>query len=103
MKKICVVVLALTIGLFICNDSPAAQGMNITQPVNGYSNGDWSFMTAWNLSNGLQEISASWYSGVHTFTHSSPFYGQWIARFVYDSGTAQTRALIWMYGQVHVQ
>ncbi len=73
-----------------------------TQSALGTANRDWSFMTAWNLSTGLLEISPTWYNGSSTFVFTLSTANQWLALFLYDEGTAQTRELRWNYRQLYV-
>ncbi len=73
-----------------------------SQSALGYANKDWSFMTAWNLASGAFLVGPDWYNGTSTFTYTLT-YQQWIALFLYDDGTAQTRELRWSYRQPHVQ
>ncbi len=75
----------------------------LTQPVIGYANKDWSFMTAWNLANGRLEISPHWYNGSSAFTYTLDTAYQWVAIFLYDEGTMQTRQLRWAHRQQHIQ
>jgi hypothetical protein len=74
-----------------------------SQPVRGTANRDWSFITAWNLSNGKLEVSSDWYTGDFTFDYTLNAYQQWLAVFLYDDGTAQTRELRWSYRQAYVR
>lgn len=73
-----------------------------SQPFIGYAKNDWSFMTAWNLNSGAFQVGPDWYNGNSTFTYTLT-YQQWIALFLYDDGTAQTRELRWAFRQPHVQ
>ena len=73
------------------------------QICRGYAINDWSFMTAWNLATGWLQVSADWYNGAYSWEYTRPHYQQWIALFVYDDGTGQTRELAWSYSQVHIQ
>lgn len=73
------------------------------QPVAGTTVKRWSFMTAWNLHTGGFEASPQWYNGVYTWNHDATGYQEWLARFIYDQTSMQTRSLTWYYRQVHVQ
>ncbi len=87
----------------IASSAPAGQTFASVQNAVGYANNDWSFMTAWNLNTGEFLISSDWYTGNKSFYYNlaAPF--QWVALFIYDDGTVQTRELRWNYRQPHVQ
>ncbi len=73
-----------------------------SQSAIGYAKKDWSFMTAWNLASGAFLVGPDWYNKSSTFIYSLPE-RQWVAVFLYDDGTAQTRELRWSFRQPHVQ
>ncbi len=81
----------------------SSQYFSPTQVVRATAKKDWSFLTAWNLSTGALKVSPLWYNGDYSFTYDQDGYQQWIALFLYDDGTKQTRELRWSYRQVHVQ
>ena len=81
----------------------ASQYFPVSQISRGYAINDWSFMTAWNLASGTQQVSSDWYNGAYLFYYDRPYYQQWIALFIYDDGTGQTRELAWSYSQQHIQ
>lgn len=72
------------------------------QPVAGWAENRWSFMTAWNLSSGQLEMSPAFYSGRQVWHHNAPK-TQWIGRFIYDQGTGRTSELAWFYSQWFAQ
>ncbi len=78
------------------------QYFSATQQMIGYAKKDWSFMTAWNLASGAFLVGPDWYNGNSTLNYTLT-YQEWIALFLYDDGTAQTRELRWSYRQSHVQ
>lgn len=101
MKKILAMAAVLVMG--VAFSANAQQSMSITQSIHGYSSGGWSFLTAWNLSTGAQQVSTGWYSGARRFEHSVSAWRQWIARFIYNQSTGRTAALAWYYDQPHFQ
>jgi len=76
---------------------------NMIQRITCSAVNKWAFLTAWNLATGVQSVSPSWYKGRSVWSHPVTAQQQWIARFVYDQGTGQTRELAWFYSQPHVQ
>ena len=74
-----------------------------SQPIAGNAANRWSFMTAWNLTTGVQSVSPSWQNGSYTWNHPAAGYQQWIARFAYDQVTGKTTSLAWYYRQAHIQ
>ncbi len=81
----------------------ALQRFDTSQPITGWANNRWSFMSAWNLSTGALEVSPRWNNGPLTWNHTADAYQQWIARFVYDEVTGKTTALAWYFRQSHIQ
>lgn len=87
----------------LASPPPAVNRFDTRQPITGWANNRWSFLTAWNLSTGALEVSPRWRNGYLTWEHTADAYQQWIARFVYDEGTGKTTAMAWFYRQSHVQ
>lgn len=81
----------------------ASQGFAVSEPVLGLAVSDWSFITAWDLSDGQLQASSDWFNGTYLWYYTQYDYYHWTARFVYDDGTGQTRELQWSYTQPHVQ
>jgi hypothetical protein len=77
----------------------ANQYFSIHQAIQGTANNDWSFMTAWELSTGNVQVSASWYNGGFWFSWNQNYYYNWTALFMYDEGSGTTRELMWAYCQ----
>ncbi|HPG01185.1 MAG TPA: hypothetical protein PLE77_14095 [Kiritimatiellia bacterium] len=100
-------ILILTIGLLLISvvfvgETHAGPTFSTSQIIIGVSYYRWMFMTAWNLSSGALYQSNTGYNGPSVFNHPAP-QQQWIARFIYDQTTGQTRELAWYYSQDHVQ
>ena len=102
-KKIAIVVGVVVVCLIGALSVKAEQHFTVGQPMRGYATYDWSFMSAWNLSGGELEVSPNWFNGEYVFWYNIPYYREWIALFIYDDGTKQTRELMWSYLQSHVQ
>jgi len=85
---------------------PCSKGANpdfaSSQGAAGWTANRWSYMTAWNLSSGALSVGTQWYNGRQVMNHAV-VKQQWIARFIYDQSTGQTRQLSWFYYQDHVQ
>ncbi|HPF99486.1 MAG TPA: hypothetical protein PLE77_05425 [Kiritimatiellia bacterium] len=81
----------------------ATQYFTTQQSVRAYALNDWSFLTAWDLSNGQLQISPDWYNGTYVWNWTMQYHQHWFALFVYDDGTGQTRELCWVYSQDHIQ
>lgn len=96
----CILGIALGMGLTV--GAAANPDLHSSQPIAGWSDNSWSFMTAWNLSSGLLQVSPNWFSGRQLWTHAAPK-NQWIARFTYNQVTGQTAELAWYYSQWFVQ
>ena len=103
MRRMLIPIFGLLAVALLLGVAQANPLFNTTQPVAGYTTSRWAFLTAWNLSTGVQSVSASWYNGRSVWSHPVTAQQQWIARFVYDQGTGQTRELAWYYSQPHVQ
>lgn len=103
MKSIFPAILGM---LLTASLAPHARAANpdfaTTQGVAGWTANRWAYMTAWNLSSGALSVGSQWYNGRTVMNHAVAK-NQWIARFVYDQTTGQTRQLAWFYTQDHVQ
>lgn len=98
MKKMAVV-LGIVLMCLAGINANGSQWFSASQPTSGYSTGDWSYMSAWNLSSGSLEVSSAWYSGYLTFWYDASVSREWTALFVYDQGTGLTIELTWAYWQ----
>jgi hypothetical protein len=96
-SKMLVVVLLVSAA---CAPLFASQTFSYSQPTRGQANNDWSFITTWNLSTGTTSISPDWYNGYYTHYYNLP-YINWVALFMYDDGTSQTRELCWAWCQTY--
>ena len=107
MKKLWIAGFILTLGLGIAQVAPVSgqppHRFSTNERAIGTTTGDWAFMSVWNLSTGQLEVSPAWRDGTHTWTYGRSGYGQWMARFIYQQATGQTRELQWSYTQSHVQ
>lgn len=95
--------IAVVVACVLVPQANANQYFTQLQYCRAQANNDWSFMTAWNLSTGVLQASPDWYNGVYSWGWYHYLHGQWIALFIYDDGTGQTRELEWSYSQVHIQ
>lgn len=103
MRKTLIPLLGLLlVTAFLLGAADANPTIGTTQGIVGRTTSRWAFMTAWNLATGVQSVSPSWYNSTSVWNHPAG-QQQWIARFVYDQSTGQTRELAWFYGQPHVQ
>lgn len=104
MRGLLIVALAvLVLGGVLVASTQASQYFTQLQYARAEAINDWSFMTAWNLSTGNLQASPDWYNGIYSWGWYHYLHHQWIARFVYDDGTGQTRELEWSYSQPHIQ
>lgn len=103
MRSILILTLALLlISVVFVGETQAAPVWDTTQTIRGTSSYRWTFLTAWNLSSGALSQSQASYHGPFWLNHPAP-QQQWIARFIYDQSSGQTRELAWFYRQPHVQ
>lgn len=89
--------------LWVAGSAFANPQFNNNQTIAGRTTDRWTFMTAWNLSSGAFQVSPNWFNGRSVWSHAASTHTQWIARFVYDQTSGQTRELAWYYSQIHVQ
>lgn len=96
MRKVAVVLIALAVLSVTAAHVQAFQSFANTQVARGYSNNDWSFMTAWDLADGDLVVSDPWFDGYALLEYYEHMQ-HWTAQFIYDEGTGTTRELKWSW------